>query len=81
MTKLQEQEDDLYGEAKIANMEKQAELLRKQRDLTAQKLEIAKQQAAESKKSLAGMGVKFDETGAITNYNEIIKEKQTGQIV
>ena len=31
MTKLQEQEDDLYGEAKIANMEKQAELLRKQR--------------------------------------------------
>ena len=25
MTKLQEQEDDLYGEAKIANMEKQAE--------------------------------------------------------
>ena len=75
MTKLQEQEDDLYGEAKITNMEKQAELLRKQRDLTAQKLEIAKQQAAESKKSLAGMGVKFDETGAITNYNEIIKEK------
>ena len=75
MTKLQEQEDDLYGEAKIANMEKQAELLRKQRDLTAQKLEIAKQEVAESKKSLAGMGVKFDETGAITNYNEIIKEK------
>ena len=75
MTKLQEQEDDLYGEAKIANMERQTELLRKQRELTAQKLEIAKQQAAESKKSLAGMGVKFDETGAITNYNEIIKEK------
>lgn len=75
MTKLQEQEDDLYGEAKIANMEKQTELLRKQRELTAQKLEIAKQQAAETKKSLAGMGVKFDETGAITNYNEIIKEK------
>lgn len=75
MTKLQEQEDDLYGEAKIANMEKQAELLRKQRDLTAQKLEIAKQEAAESKKSLADMGVKFDETGAITNYNEIIKQK------
>ena len=75
MTKLQEQEDDLYGEAKIANMEKQTELLRKQRELTAQKLEIAKQEAAETKKSLAGMGVKFDETGAITNYNEIIKEK------
>lgn len=75
MTKLQEQEDDLYGEAKIANMEKQAELLRKQRDLTAQKLEIAKQEAAEARKSLAGMGVKFDETGAITNYNEIIKQK------
>lgn len=75
MTKLQEQEDDLYGEAKIANMEKQAELLRKQRDLTAQKLEIAKQEAAEAKKSLADKGVKFDETGAITNYNEIIKQK------
>ena len=75
MTKLQEREDDLYGEAKIANMEKQAELLRKQRDLTAQKLEIAKQEAAEAKKSLASMGVKFDETGAITNYNEIIKQK------
>lgn len=75
MTKLQEQEDDLYGEAKIANMERQTELLRKQRELTAQKLEIAKQEAAETKKSLAGMGVKFDETGAITNYNEIIKEK------
>ena len=75
MTKLQEQEDDLYGEAKIANMERQTELLRKQRELTAQKLEIAKQEAAEAKKSLAGMGVKFDETGAITNYNEIIKQK------
>ncbi|MBO5423885.1 MAG: phage tail tape measure protein [Lachnospiraceae bacterium] len=75
MTKLQEQEDDLYGEAKIANMEKQAELLRKQKELTAQKLEIAKQEAAEARKSLAGMGVKFDETGTITNYNEIIKQK------
>lgn len=75
MTKLQEQEDDLYGEAKIANMEKQAELLRKQKDLTAQKLEIAKQEAAETQKSLASMGVQFDETGTITNYNEIIKQK------
>ena len=75
LTKLQEEEDDLYGQARINNMKEQVELIRRQKELTAQKLEIAKQERDELKKSLSNEGVQFDATGAITNYNEIIKAK------
>ena len=56
-------------------MKEQVELIRRQKELTAQKLEIAKQERDELKKSLSNEGVQFDATGAITNYNEIIKAK------
>ena len=75
LTKLKEEEDDLYGQARINNMKEQVELIRRQKELTAQKLEIAKQERDELKKSLSKEGVQFDATGAITNYNEIIKAK------
>ena len=75
LTKLQEEEDDLYGQARINNMKEQVELIRRQKELTAQKLELAKQERDELKKSLSNEGVQFDESGAITNYNEIIKAK------
>ena len=75
LTKLQEKEDDLYGQARINNMKEQVELIRRQKELTAQKLEIAKQERDELKKSLSNEGVQFDATGTITNYNDIIKAK------
>lgn len=75
LTKLQEEEDDLYGQARINNMKEQVELIRRQKELTAQKLEIAKQERDELKKSLSNEGVQFDATGTITNYNDIIKAK------
>lgn len=75
LTKLQEVEDDLYGESKIENLKQQAELIRQQRNLTSQKLDIAKKERDDMKKSLSGMGVKFDDTGAVTNYNQLLEEK------
>ncbi len=72
---LEQLEDFLYGDAKLDNLDKQTKTLEKQRDLTQQKYEIAKKEASELQGKLSQAGVKFDEEGMITNFNQLLEQR------
>ena len=74
---LTEQEDlerDLYGDAKVASMEKRLELLKEQAKWEQKRIEIAEQEMSKLQDSLSKEGVKFDEgSGLISNYNQLLQ--------
>ena len=75
MEELQSQQDKLYGQDLLNNLQKQLDLLEKQEDAQRRKLEIAKQEAATLKSTLAGQGTAFNADGTIANYATLYNQK------
>ena len=75
MEELQSQQDKLYGQDLLNNLQKQLDLLEKQEDAQRRKLEIAKQEAATLKSTLAGQGTAFNADGTIANYQSLYNQK------
>lgn len=71
ISKLTTLENRLYGQDKLDAMEREAELLRIQAELYAQKYEEAKKYYEQDKKALEnGYGATFNPDGTIANYDE-----------
>ena len=68
-------QDGATGKDKIALMEKEIQLYKKQQQAVKDLIVEQKKEAEELKKSLSSQGVKFDSKGDISNYNEILKSK------
>lgn len=75
LDRLEKQQDKLYGEDLIDNLNEQLRILEKQKDAYAVKLKIAKQEAKEIRDSLALQGVTFDSEGYISNYAVALQTK------
>lgn len=74
--RLQKVQDKLTGKELIENLNKQLAILEKQRDAYKQKIQLAKQEAAEIRNSLAGYGASFDANGEISNYAALMTQAQ-----
>ena len=74
--RLQKVQDKLTGKELIENLNKQLAILEKQRDAYKQKIQLAKQEAAEIRNSLAGYGASFDANGEISNYAALMVQAQ-----
>lgn len=74
--KLSNQQEHLFGKNLINNLNKQLDLLEKQRDVQKEKLQIAKEEYEDRRKDLQkladeqGIKLEFDENGELTNYTE-----------
>ena len=75
MEELERQQEKLYGQDLLNNLSKQLDLLEKQEDAQRRKLEIAKQEAATLKSTLAGQGTAFNADGTIANYQSLYDQK------
>ena len=78
LKQLKDDEDKLYGKAKLANLHEQNDALNRKKEILAQQLVLIKAHASEMKKSLGGQGAKFNADGTISNYVAIIKAKVAG---
>ena len=75
LAKLREEEDQLYGKAKLNNLARQNALLEQKKKTLQDQLKIIEQQERQLQSSLAQQGVKFNADGTIANYNQIIQAK------
>ena len=75
MEELQEQQEKLYGQDLLVNLQQQLNLLEKQEDAQRRKLAIAQQEAATLKSTLAGQGTTFNADGTIANYQTLYDQK------
>lgn len=74
--KLQDQEDKLYGDELLKNLQQQQIALQEQQKLLKQKLELQKTDAKQQAALLQQQGVIINSTtGMIENYNQIIESK------
>lgn len=65
---LQKQQDKLFGQDLIDNLNEQLALLDDQIDATNEKISIANQEVSELRSNLANKGVTFNADGTIANY-------------
>lgn len=72
---LKTAEEHLTGKDLINNLNQQLKILDKTVARQREKLKIQKQEQKELQAQLKSQGVKFDEDGAITNYNTRLNEK------
>jgi TP901 family phage tail tape measure protein len=75
LKRLKDEEETLYGKAKMDNLTKQNAALAEKKKLLGQQLAILRAAQAAEKESLSKQGVKFSENGTITNYDAIIQSK------
>lgn len=75
LDRLQKQQEKLFGKDLIDNLNKQLEILEKQKEAYEDKLEIAKMEADAIKTMLSAQGVTFDEGGLIANYYSAMDAK------
>lgn len=75
LDKLDKQQKKLYGKDLIDNLNKQLEILNKQKDTYQRKLEIARQEQKEVQQALSAQGVTFDADGYINSYASIMQTK------
>ena len=73
--KLQSQQEKLYGQDLLNNLQQQLDLLERQEDAQRRKLEIAKQEANSLKSTLEKQGTKFNADGTIANYQSLYDQK------
>lgn len=76
MVKLSNNEEKLVGKGLVTNLRDQATMLRKQKDLLAEKAKIQEKDLAQQKEELTALGVTFDTYGNITNYMDIMVKYQ-----
>ena len=68
LDKLQKQQDKLFGQNLIDNLDKQLQSLNDQIDTTNEKIAIARGELSELRGELAQKGVSFNADGTIANY-------------
>lgn len=68
---LQKQQDKLFGQDLIDNLNEQLALLDDQIDATNEKISIANQEVSELRSNLANRGVTFNADGTIANYASV----------
>lgn len=68
LDRLQKQQDKLFGQDLIDNLNEQLETLNKQIDTTNDKIVIAKGELSELRAQLSQRGVSFNDDGTIANY-------------
>lgn len=68
LDRISKAQDKLTGKDLINNLDKQLDILEKQKQVYEDKIELAKQEAGAFKESLKGFGVTFNEDGQISNY-------------
>lgn len=73
---LDKVQDKLFGADLIKNLNKQLDILEKQRDVYKEKLQIAKAEQKELQNTLKKEGVTFNNDGTIKNYMQILQAKQ-----
>lgn len=73
---LDKVQDKLFGADLIKNLNKQLDILEKQRDVYKEKLKIAKAEQRELQNALKKEGVAFNNDGTIKNYMQILQAKQ-----
>ena len=73
---IKEQKDRVYGKQYLDALNKEVELNRESLKVQQDKLAKIKELEKEQQESLKKQGVKFDENGLISNYNELLKKKQ-----
>ena len=66
--RLQKQQDKLFGQDLINNLNKQLATLNRQIDKTNEKIQIARGEMRELQGTLSGKGVAFNSDGTIANY-------------
>lgn len=69
-------QEKLFGKDLINALNKELQLLEKQKEVLQDKLDIARQEQAELKAKLALEGVTFNEDGTIANYLAIVEQKE-----
>ena len=73
LSKVQKQQQKLYGKDLINNLNQQLKLLERQAKAYQMKIQLAKQEQAEIQNTLKAQGVLFDQTnGQISNYSTIL---------
>jgi hypothetical protein len=75
LERLQNQQDKLYGQDLIDNLNEQLDILQQQNAAYKTKIALAKQEASEIKSSLASAGVTFTDDGYIANYASVVQTK------
>lgn len=74
MSILQAKEKDLFGKDLIDNLQQQNSLLQQKLKILESQKTVIDQQLARQKGLLSSKGFTFDESGMITNYNEMIEK-------
>ena len=69
-------QEKLFGKDLLNSLNKELEVLEKQRDVLKEKLDIARDEQAELRAKLALEGVTFNEDGTIANYLTIVQQKE-----
>ena len=71
LDRLQKQQDKLFGQDLINNLNQQLEKLNQQINATGEKIKIAKGEASELRDTISVYGASFNADGTLANYTEI----------
>lgn len=74
--RVQEKQDRLYGKELLDNLNKQQELLEKHKDTLAEKQKLQEWDLQNQRETLENLDVTFDSYGNISNYMDILGQKQ-----
>lgn len=77
LNRAQKQQDRLYGKQLLDNLNKQTKILEQHKNLLKSKLALQKQDLANQRGILSGLGVAFDQYGNISNYMSVLGQKQS----
>ena len=76
LSRTAKEQDKLYGKDFTKNLQKQIELYKLQAKTLKDKLKIHKQDVDQQKEELKTLGAIFDKYGNMTNYQQLVLEKQ-----
>ena len=76
LDRVQKKQDRLYGKQLLDNLNKQSKILDQHKTKLEEKNELQKQDLASQQQTLKNLGVTFDKYGNISNYMDILANKQ-----
>jgi len=76
LDRVQKKQDRLYGKQLLDNLNKQSKILDQHKVKLEEKYELQKQDLASQQQILKNLGVTFDKYGNISNYMDILVNKQ-----
>ena len=76
LERVQDKQERLYGKQLIDNLNKQNQLLEQQKNKLKQKSKIQQEDLENQRKALKQMGATFDKQGNLTNYSDLISQRQ-----